>query len=154
MTTRIDFEDCGAFVRFDDDRTPKSEIASWSPKRQDGVIVGVFVERKTAVLAYADCGYTPCAYAGTNAAEVLAALDEAMQSTEPRDPYVRFHETANRLARAKFGPDAVFKNTNAAWWVVRGDVNPYGGEVLYRDPEPQGVLDRLRALPDYQDGGQ
>lgn len=79
---QIDFEDCGAFVRFGDDRTPKDDIANWAPERLDGKIVGVVVVRKTAVLAYASHGYTPFAYEGTNAAEVLEALDNAMRGAK------------------------------------------------------------------------
>jgi hypothetical protein len=141
MTTRIDVEDCGAFVRIDNTRYAKRWIQRW---RFDDVTVPAVVFWFGSEAAFVKIE-------GCNAAEIIAALDEAMQSTEPRDSYVRFREAASRLALAKFGPGAVFKNTNAAWWIVRGDVDPYVGEVLYRDTEPQGVLERLRALPDYEE---
>lgn len=142
--TKIDFKDCGSFVCIDELRIKKTHIVSWKLDEPDAP--------RELWLTITEDGHLP--FHGDNAAEVIAALDEAMQSAEPRDARARFYETAGRLARAKFGPDAVFKNTNTAWWVVRGDVDPYRGEVLYRDPEPQGILERLRALPDYQDGGQ
>lgn len=68
MTTRIDFEDRGAFVCVDEQRIRKSQILHYGAMR-DGP--GVFVSVKFGEPAWVfDC---------SNPAEVLEAFDEAMR---------------------------------------------------------------------------
>lgn len=66
---KIDFEDCGAFVRIDGVRYAKHWIQRW---RFDDVTTPsvVFWFGSEAAFVKLEC---------TNAAEVLAALDEAMR---------------------------------------------------------------------------
>lgn len=63
---RIDFEDCGAFVRIDDVRIRKISIDGYGPCR---VGVVVFVD-------FDDVGLS---FFGNNFDEVLSAIDEAMR---------------------------------------------------------------------------
>lgn len=68
MTTRIDFEDRGAFVRVDGQRIRKSQILHYGAVR-DGS--GVFISVK--------CSDMPWVFDCRNPAEVLEAFDGAMR---------------------------------------------------------------------------
>lgn len=68
MTTRIDFEDRGAFVRVDEQRIRKSQVLHYGAMR-DGS--GVFVS-----VAFNDDAWL---FECSNPTEVLVAFDEAMK---------------------------------------------------------------------------
>lgn len=69
---KIDFEDCGAFVRIDDVRIAKAHVVTWALDDPDAP--------RELWLTLLDDGHLP--FHGRNAAEVLAALDEAMRGTK------------------------------------------------------------------------
>lgn len=69
---RIDFEDCGAFVRIGIRRIAKAHVVTWKPGGP-----GATHELWLTVL---DDEQLP--FYGGNVPEVLAALDEAMRGTK------------------------------------------------------------------------
>lgn len=73
---KIDFEDCGAFVRIDGVRIPKMHILDWGARGGDGVFLTSLADALSAIRNSCNAYHV---YKGTNAAEVLAALDEAMR---------------------------------------------------------------------------
>lgn len=85
---RIDFEDCGAFVRVGGMRFAKSHVSEWGPSGRfsGGELHSLYVVTPRSIAAqrepkYSDLQPIPDKYIfkGPNAAEVIAALDEAMR---------------------------------------------------------------------------